>query len=61
MAVADTNCRFVCVDIGSYGKDWDSVVFKRSMIWTSIQTNMVELPSERLFQEQKVQMYRTSL
>ena len=61
MAVADTNCRFVYVDIGSYGKDCDSTVFKRSTLWTSIQTNMLELSSERLFQEQKVEMYHTSL
>ena len=47
MAVADTNCRFVYVDIGSYGKDCDSTVFKRSTLWTSIETNMLELPSER--------------
>jgi hypothetical protein len=26
MAVADTNYRFVYVDIGSYGKDWDSTI-----------------------------------
>ena len=61
MAVADTNYRFVYVDIGSYGKDCDSTVFKRSTLWTSIQTNMLELPSERLFQEQKVQMCTTRL
>ena len=47
MAVADTNYHFVYVDIGSYGKDCDSTVFKRSTLWTSIQTNMLELPSER--------------
>jgi len=41
MAVADTNYRFVYVDIGSYGKDCDSTIFKPSMIWTSIQTNML--------------------
>jgi len=58
---ADTNYRFVYVDMGSYGKDCDSTVFKRSTLWTSIQTNVLELPSERLFQEQKVQMYHTSL
>jgi len=38
--------RFVYVDIGSYGKDCDSTVFKRSTLWTSIQTKMLEVPSE---------------
>jgi hypothetical protein len=35
------------VDIGSYGKDCGCTFFKRSALWTSIQTNMLELPSER--------------
>jgi len=47
MAVADTNYRFVYVDIGSYEKDCDSTNFKLSTLWTSIQTNMLELPIER--------------
>jgi hypothetical protein len=47
MAVADTNYRFVYVDLGSYGKECGSTFFKRSTLWTSIQTNMLELPCER--------------
>jgi len=38
---------FLYVAIGSYGKDCDSAIFKRSTLWTSIQTNMLKLPSER--------------
>ena len=57
MAVADTNYRFVYVDIGSYGKDCDSTTFKdlryghqfRQICWNY------------LFQEQKVEMCHTSL
>ena len=45
--MADTNYRFVYVDIGSYRKDCDSTIFKRSTLWTSIPTNMLELPTER--------------
>ena len=44
MAVADTHYHFMYVDTGSYGKDCGSTVFKRSTLWTSIQTNMLELP-----------------
>jgi len=47
MAVADTNYRFVYVDIGSCGKYCDSTVLNRSTLWTSIQINMLKLPSER--------------
>jgi len=46
-AVADTNYRFMCVVISSYGKDCGSTILKRSTLWISIQTNMLELPSER--------------
>jgi len=47
MAVADPNYRSVYVDIGRCGKDCDSTIFKRSTLWTSIQTNKLELPIER--------------
>jgi hypothetical protein len=40
--------RCIAVDIGSYGKDCDSTIFKRSTLLTSIQTNILKLPSERL-------------
>jgi hypothetical protein len=32
------------VDIGSYGKDW---FYSFLTLWTLIQTNMLELPSDR--------------
>ena len=47
MAVADTKYRYLHVGIGTYGKDCDSTIFKRCTLWTSVQTNMLELPSER--------------
>jgi len=43
---ADTNCRFVCAGIGSYGKDCVSIIFKRSTLWASIQKIMLELTSK---------------
>ena len=42
MAVTDTNYRSVCVQIGRYGKDCDSTIFKRSTLWTTIQTNILQ-------------------
>jgi len=48
MAVADANHRFVYIVIGSYIKVCDSTVFKRSTLWTSVQKNILQLPSERL-------------
>jgi hypothetical protein len=54
MAVADTNYRFVYVDMGSYGKDCDCITFKPSTLWTSIQTIMLEFPSERPLSDTEV-------
>jgi len=61
MAVADNNYRFIYVDIGSYGKDRDPTIFKRSTLWTSMQKYMLKLPVRDLLEEHKVQMYHTSL
>lgn len=47
MAVADSNYRFVYVDIGSYGKDCDSNIFKKSSLWEIIKNEKIELPEER--------------
>lgn len=44
MAVADSKYRFLCIDVGSYGKDCDSSVFKRSSLWKSIENNEQQLP-----------------
>lgn len=43
MAVADANYSFNYVYIGSYGKECDSSIFKRSSLWTSIINNELEL------------------
>lgn len=44
MAVADANYRFLFVDIGSYGKDSDSTIFRNSTLWKRIEENKVDLP-----------------
>jgi hypothetical protein len=46
MAAADADYRFVYVDIGSYGKDCESTIFKHSSLWTSIMENAENIPSE---------------
>jgi len=61
MAVADLNYRSVYVDISRCGKDYDSTIFKRSTLWTSIQKNKLKLPIERPLSGTKAQMYHTSL
>lgn len=38
-AVSDSNCRFIYVDIGSYGKDGHSTIFKECSLWKSMLSN----------------------
>lgn len=44
MAVADSNYRFTYVDVGAYGSECDSSIFKESSLWKSIQEKSLELP-----------------
>ncbi|CAH1995737.1 unnamed protein product [Acanthoscelides obtectus] len=47
MAVADSNYRFIYVDVGAYGSERDSSIFKESSLWKSIQKKSLELPSAK--------------
>lgn len=47
MAVADSNYRFVHVNIGSFGKECDSSIFKQSTLWNSVITNTLQLPDAK--------------
>ncbi|KAG8223752.1 hypothetical protein J437_LFUL003117 [Ladona fulva] len=47
MAVADSDYRFIYVDVGSYGKDCDSNIFKASSMWKSIVNKELEIPEEK--------------
>lgn len=38
LAIVDANCKFICVDIGSYGKEGDSGIFNKSIIAQNIRT-----------------------
>lgn len=40
----------MAVDIGSYRKDCDSNMFKRSSLWASIENNEQQLPPDRPLQ-----------
>ncbi|CAH1987015.1 unnamed protein product [Acanthoscelides obtectus] len=47
VAVADSNYRFIYVDVGAYGSECDSSIFKESSLWKSIQKKSLELPSAK--------------
>lgn len=46
MAIADSSYRFTFVNIGSYGKDCDSSIFKGTKLWKSIVSGSLNLPEE---------------
>lgn len=45
LAIADTNYKFVYVDVGSYGKDSDSTIFRNSSLWKHMERNTLSIPT----------------
>uniref|UniRef100_A0A8C5MKT5 DDE Tnp4 domain-containing protein n=1 Tax=Leptobrachium leishanense TaxID=445787 RepID=A0A8C5MKT5_9ANUR len=41
---ADANYSFVYVDVGSYGKDSDSTLFRNSTLWNEIESGTLHIP-----------------
>lgn len=56
MAVVDTNYNFIFVDIGAYGKDCDSNVFKETVFWKRLLNNTLNLPQPALIPETNFQL-----
>jgi hypothetical protein len=48
LAVADSEYRFTFVDIGAYGKDCDSTIFKESSFWELLENDSLNIPSSKL-------------
>lgn len=44
LAVADSNYRFTYIDIGAYGKECDSTIFKESSLWKLMEKNELHIP-----------------
>jgi len=44
MAIVDSDYKFIYVDIGVYGKDCDSAVFKETPFWKLLETNKLDIP-----------------
>ncbi|KAL4131524.1 hypothetical protein QTP88_008819 [Uroleucon formosanum] len=44
LAIVDSNYKFVYVDIGSFGKDSDSTIFKNTTFWNLLQKNELNIP-----------------
>lgn len=57
MAVADSQYRFINVNIGSFGKDCYSSIFKRGSLWKAIEIKSLELTEENVYRLQQVQKF----
>ncbi|CAH1993163.1 unnamed protein product [Acanthoscelides obtectus] len=55
MVIADSNYNFIYVDVGAYGKDCDSSVFKESSFWKKLQENALDIPTPRQLSNTDVQ------
>ena len=51
LAVADSEYRFVFVNIGAYGKDCDSSLFKETQLWRGIVNNDLPIPKPKPLSE----------
>jgi hypothetical protein len=47
LAVADSEYRFTFVDIGAYGKDCDSTIFKETSFWKLLEKDSLNISSPK--------------
>lgn len=47
MAICDAKYKFICIDVGAYGKCSDSSVFKNSHFYEKLTNNDLDMPSKR--------------
>ena len=49
LAVADSNYKFIFVDIGSFGKESDSTIFQNSTFFKKLENDEFDIPSRKAF------------
>lgn len=45
LAICDSNCKFIFVDIGVYGRNSDSTIFEDTRLFRRLQSNMLNIPN----------------
>lgn len=45
LAIADANYKFIYIDVGDFGKESDSTIFKKSTIYKKLENNTLNIPS----------------
>lgn len=56
MAVVDTNYNYIFIDVGAYGKECDSNVFKETAFWKSLVNKTLNLPTPVQLEESNVDL-----
>ena len=51
MVVADANCYFTATVVGSYGREGDSHIFKKSNFWKRFTAGQLDLPGDKPFSD----------
>jgi hypothetical protein len=49
LAIADTDYKFVYIDVGSFGKDADSTIFERTEFFKKLENNELNIPTSQPF------------
>lgn len=52
-AMVDANCKFVLIDVGSYGKEGDAGIFKKSKVGELVQEGTIFPPPPRISLHQR--------
>lgn len=48
LALVDANCKFIGIDIGSYGREGDAGIFSKCALGKAIRENLFDLPSPKM-------------
>ncbi|CAH1991245.1 unnamed protein product [Acanthoscelides obtectus] len=54
LAVVDSEYRFIYVNIGSYGKDCDSSIWKESTLWKKLTQGALNIPTPRPLEQTQI-------
>lgn len=56
LAIVDHNCKFIAVDVGSYGKEGDSGIFQKSQMGKKIMKNEFNFPEPKTVPDSHIKL-----
>lgn len=54
LALVDANCKFIGIDIGSYGREGDAGIFSKCKLGKAIRGNLFDLPSPKMLPDSEI-------